>query len=196
MRRVPRRTSLTLAVCTALACACSGGSGGAVDSSGQHRQGRSASSVTAKLGAVPIPTAPKADPTPVASVKHPQLLAIGAPVKVVLPGAEAVVTALGPFELTPYGKGNRAPTSTVGIITVDVVPIRGSIQVSASDFLSRDQTGSIVSLNPDGASTVTATAAHPAKVRIKGRYVSGAAQVTWRYHGHVMAIWDFNIELD
>ncbi len=157
-----------------------------------------ASAVVSSLGAVPIPTAPAADPTPTASVGHPQLLAIGAPVNVTLPGGvTAVVTALGPDQLiTDPPASGKPPQSTIGIISITAVVSRGSVTFHDADFSSRDETGEPISLTAHGPATVTATAGHPATMRIQGRFSSGAAQVTWTSGKAVLALWDFNIELD
>lgn len=185
----------TLALCTALLSACSGGTN-VTAQGGAPTRPESAASVTSRLGAVPIPSTPAVEPTPVASRPDPQLLAMGAPVVVRLPGAAATITTYGPVELTPYLGGATLPTHTVGIITVTATPTAGSVTLRAADFLSRGETGTLVSLAPVGPASVTATPGKPAHLRIKGTFSSGAAQVTWRYRGKVLVIWDFNIELD
>ena len=152
--------------------------------------------MTSKLGAFPIPSAPTAEPTPVARVGHPQLLAMGQPVLVVLPGVRATVTALGPYERTPYLGGASPPVSTVGVITIDAVTTQGRLTLRAADVLSRDESGRLVSLAPAGSAAASAADASPARIRVMGRFTSGAAQLTWRYHGSVLAVWDFNVELD
>jgi hypothetical protein len=145
---------------------------------------------------VPIPSAPADQPTPVATRKHPQLLAIGQPVVIALPGAAATVRTFGPVERTPYRGGASVPSSTVGVVRVEVTPTRGSVTLRAADLLSRDEVGRAVALAPVGPATVTATAHRTASLRVAGTFRSGSAQVTWRYQGHVLAIWDFTIELD
>lgn len=175
-RLVPVAAAVVL--CAGLVGGCSRVSG--ADAAGSPtataRDASSPRSVTSRLGAVPIPSPPPDSPTPVASEAHPQLY--------------------GPVERTPYRGGPTLPTSTVGTITITVTPTRGTVTLRAQDFLSRGETGHVVSLRPAGPGTVTATAAHPGRIRIRGTFVSGAAQVTWRYEGKVLVIWDFNVELD
>lgn len=157
-----------------------------------------AAAVISSLGAVPIPTAPAADPTPTATSGHPQLLAIGAPVTAKLPGGvDALVTALGPDQLsTAPLSGGRPPQSTIGVITITAHATRGTITLRAADFSSRDETGQPIALTARGAPIATATPGHTATVQIKGRFSSGAAQITWTYQRSVISLWDFNIELD
>jgi hypothetical protein len=132
----------------------------------------------------------------VATSGHPQLLAMGEPVRIRLAGVSGLVTALGPYELTPYLGGTRLPTQTVGIFTLKAAPTTGSITLRAADFLSRDETGHYIALQPIGPSIVTATPRQPAQLKVKGTFESGAAQLTWVYGGKPLTIWDFNIELD
>ncbi len=199
MTPVPRRRSaaggLAALGCLIALTACSGGSDGSA-AAGDALHPQPGGSVTARLGVMPIPSPPAVEPTPVATRRHPQLLAMGQPVTVDLPAAAGTVTSFGPFERTPYGRGGAMPTSTVGTITLTMSPTRGSLTLRAADFLSRDETGKVVSLAPVGAASVTASPGHPAQLKIAGTFTSGAAQVTWRYQGHVIVIWDFNIELD
>ena len=149
--------------------------------------------MVASFGAVPIPTAPSSHPTATASEQDPTIVEMGAPVRVTLPGSvSAVVTALGPVELTPQpGRKN-----TVGIITVRLTTQHGTLRVRSSDFSSRNDVGQVVALGGQGARTARATPKHPARLKVRGTYESGAAQMTWRHDGKIVAIWDFNIELD
>ena len=153
-----------------------------------------AAGVITSLGAVPIPTTPAAQPTATASVGRPTVLAMGAPVDVTLPGGKrATVTALGPVELTP--QSGRA--HTVGVITVSFTSLRGSLTIHAADLSSRDETGTPVPLTRHGGPALaTSRPGRPGELVLRGTYHSGAAQVTWRYRGQVVAIWDFTIELD
>jgi hypothetical protein len=154
---------------------------------------QSAADVVSSLGAVPIPTAPAGVPAPVnASIGHPQLLAMGAPVAVSLPGGKALITTSGPTEDLP-----PKPNAPVhGVITVTATPSTGSLRLSAVDLASRDQTGAAVTLTPVGPATVTATPGHPGTLRVAGTFHQGGAQINWQQDGHVLAIWDFTIETD
>lgn len=119
---------------------------------------------------------------------------MGAPLRVRLGQTTAVVTATGPTQSTTY---NRRPNAaTVGTITVAVRPVAGRLSVAAADFSSRDQTGTAVRLQSVGAAHADASAAQPAQLRLSGRFSSGAAELTWRHGGRVVAVWDFTIELD
>ncbi len=157
-----------------------------------------AAAVISSLGAVPIPFAPAADPTPTASPAHPQLLAIGAPLTAVLSGGiTALVVASGPDQLgTAQATASAPPQSTLGIITITAHVIRGSLTLHAADFTSRDQTGRAVPLSAHGVSMVTAAAGKSATLKVQGRFPSGAAQITWTHQKSVLSVWDFNIELD
>lgn len=157
-----------------------------------------ASAVIASLGAVPIPSAPATDPTPTAQPGHPQLLAIGAPVTAHLAGgATALVTALGPDQLsTAAAGGGKPPKSTIGVVTITAKVTHGSITLAAADFSSRDQTGRPIVLTAKGTGSATATQQKTATIAIQGRFTSGAAQITWNNQKSVLAVWDFNIELD
>lgn len=154
-----------------------------------------ASGVVRQLGQVPIPSAPATDPTPTASPGHPQLLAMGAPVRVTLAAATATVNALGPDVVPPKG-GATPPQSTTGTITFTATVTTGTLTLRASDFTSRDQTGQAVQLTASGPATATARAGQTATLRLTGTFRAGAAQVTWRAAGSVLALWDFNVELD
>ena len=182
--------ALVLAVVGVLAVAgctsgASAGSTGPTDASGVVKQ----------LGQVPIPTAPATDPTPTASPGHPQLLAMGAPVHVTLAAATATVNALGPDVVLP--KAGVAPSqTTTGTITFTATVASCTLTLRAADFTSRDETGQPVQLTASGPATATATAGQTATLRLTGTFRAGAAQVTWRAGGSVLALWDFNVELD
>jgi hypothetical protein len=157
-------------------------------------QSQSAADVVSSLGAVPIPTVSAGVPAPVnASIGHPQLLAMGAPVAVSLPGGmQALITTSGPTE-----DGQLSPKAPVhGVITVTVTPSAGSVRLSAVDLASRDESGTAVALTPVGPATVTATPGHPATLKVGGTFQQGGAQLNWQQDGHVLAIWDFTIETD
>lgn len=156
-----------------------------------------AGAVISSLGAVPIPSAPLADPTPTASATDPQLLAMGAPVRAVLSnGTTAVVTMLGPDQLTTHNGQVGPPKTTVGVFTVTAQSTLGTVTLHSADFSSSDQTGKMITLTPSGSATVSAGVGKTATLKFKGSFASGAAQVTWRSSSKVIAIWDFNIELD
>ncbi|MBB5156497.1 hypothetical protein [Saccharopolyspora phatthalungensis] len=155
-----------------------------------------AAGVVQQLGQVPIPTAPAAAPTPTASPGHPQLLAIGAPVRVTLPGGvSAVVTALGPDVVLPSNT-TTPPQTVTGTITITATSATGALALHAADFSSRDETGQAVPLAASGPASATASGGQPATLKLTGTFRAGAAQVTWRTAGTVVAIWDFNIETD
>ena len=158
--------------------------------------GSGAGPVISSLGAVPIPSAPTADPVPTATPAHPQLLAIGAPVKAALPdGTTALVVASGPDQLGT-APGGPPPRSTIGLITVTAQVDHGQLALAAADFSSRDATGRTIALTANGPSPSTAAAGHTATLKVQGRFGSGAAQITWTQHRAILALWDFNIELD
>lgn len=118
---------------------------------------------------------------------------MGAPVLARLGhGVRARLTVLGPQQ----GTTRPGAASTSGTFTVRVEPGAGALRVSAADFSSRNETGKAVPLRPAGQVSVTARRHHPTTLRFVGRYASGAAQVTYRHRGRLIAIWDFNIELD
>jgi hypothetical protein len=189
VRRRPAllRTALPACALLALLTGCAGhppaaGDGGAAGT--VHR-----------LGAVPIPIRPAGTATPVATEQHLQLVAMGAPVRARLPEVTALVVASGPTEDLPSTPG-AVPDHTTGTITVTVSQSSGPLSIGAADFSSRDEQGSNVALTPRGATTATAAAGRPASLTLAGTYRSGAAELTWRHDGKVVAVWDFNIELD
>lgn len=155
-----------------------------------------ASAVIKQLGQVPIPTPPSVAPTPLASPDHPQLLAIGAPVRADLPGGvSAVVTALGPVVVLPT-TGPRPPGHAQGTVTITATELTGSLTLRDGDFSSRDDVGNAVPLSPVGPTTVTATSGHPGSLQLTATFRPGSAQITWQSAGKVIAIWDFTIEVD
>jgi hypothetical protein len=130
-----------------------------------------------------------------ATENHLQLVAMGAPIRAQLPGVTAVVAATGPVEDLP-STGGQVPDHTTGTISIAITQSTGPLAIAAGDFSSRDEQGQNVSLTPHGPDTVTAAPGKPAPLTLVGVYHSGAAQLTWRHDGKVVAIWDFNIELD
>ena len=164
-----------------------------------------AESVKASLGAVPIPTAPAVDPMPTATIGKPQLLAMGAPTLVVFDAAtRGTVTATGPDQTITQPAASAststatatARASTAATITLTVKSASGSIPLTASDLVCRDETGAVIPLTAVGAASATASAGGRAQLVVSGIFTTGAAQVTWQPSGHPIALWDFNIELD
>ena len=158
-----------------------------------------AESVKASLGAVPIPTAPAVDPMPTATIGKPQLLAMGAPTLVVFDAAtRGTATATGPDQTItqPAASASRARASTAATITLTVASASGSIPLTASDLVCRDETGAVIPLTAVGPASATAPAGRTAQLVVSGIFTTGAAQVTWQPSGHPLALWDFNIELD
>ncbi len=107
-----------------------------------------------------------------------------------------MVTATGPQELTPYTGGAIIPTSTPGVIRLDLKVVTGHLAVAAGDLTSRDQAGHDVPLKARGARSTNVTAGSTGALELQGIYPSGSAQVTWRHDGHVLGVWVFTIELD
>ena len=160
-----------------------------------------AQSVTASLGAVPIPTAPAVDPMPTATIGKPQLLAMGASTLVILdPATRGIATATGPDQriTQPAASGTASlpGATTSATITLAVKSASGSISLAVSDLVCRNQTGAVIPLTAVGPSSATATAGDTAQLVVSGTFTSGAAQVTWQPAGHPLALWDFTIELD
>jgi hypothetical protein len=152
-------------------------------------------SVINRLGTVPIPTA-QALPPPVAAPGHPQIAAIGTTFAVTLPGTDGVITALGP-QIDPPPHDTRLPIEQAHTtITVKTTTTNGSITLHTTDFTVRDDRGTNIHLEPVGPSTIKAEPGRPAQLTLQGTFHTSAAQITWRYHNTVVAIWDFNIEPD
>ncbi|WP_188940536.1 hypothetical protein [Nakamurella endophytica] len=152
---------------------------------------------------MPIPSAGTEDPTPTAVPGHPQLLAMGAPVRVRIGGVDAVVTALGPEQLPdrPSGAATPAPTvgpgaRAVGVFTLQVQVRSGTLAVAAGELSARDELGTAVRLTPRGPARVSAGPGGTARLAVQGEFDSGSAALTWRHGRRVLAIWDFTIELD
>ncbi|WIV59251.1 hypothetical protein [Amycolatopsis nalaikhensis] len=191
----PTRFRLRVAVLVLVASAaplsaCTAGSTGPA-------QGSSASDVVSRLGPVPIPTAAEGAPAPVtASPGHPQLLAMGAPVQVSLPaGVSALLVASGPAVEPPPG-GAKPDSRATGTITLTASAAAGTLTVAAHDLQCRDETGTAVALSVVGKDTVTATPGHPGTLTLTGTFHSGGAQINWQQNGHVLAMWDFAVEID
>ena len=160
-----------------------------------------AESVKASLGAVPIPTAPAVDPMPTATIGKPQLLAMGAPTFVVFDAAtRGTATVTGPDQTITQpaasASASRARASTAATITLTVESASGSIPLTASDLVCRNEMGAVIPLTAVGPARATAPAGGTAQLVVSGIFTTGAAQVTWQPSGHPLALWDFNIELD
>ncbi|MEY9854950.1 hypothetical protein ABH935_000549 [Catenulispora sp. GAS73] len=179
--------ALTAVPVALLAAGCSSGSGSS-DSSAQD--------VVNKLGAVPIPSAPKTQLTPSADESHPQLVAVGSPVAVTLPSGTGVITALGPTEDLPTPLPAKMPTQVAGTVTLRLAATTGTLKAATADLSSRDDHGTDIKLTAVGPAQASATAGGTADLVVRGTFSSGAAQVTLREDGHVVAVWDFTIELD
>jgi hypothetical protein len=193
--RPPSRGRLALAIgaisgllLLALATAGCAGHAGTIPTGAGHDP---ATDTINQLGSVPIPPAP-GPPTPVpVAAGHPALLPIGAPVTATLPdGSTATVTALGP-QLQPHIKLplQRAPAT----ITIKATHVTGHVPLLVSDFSVRDDHDRAINLTdqptpdaPRGTGTLCLT----------GEFYSGSAQITWRHHATVLALWDFTTELD
>lgn len=190
---VRRRIATTLAALAAvplalLAAGCASSPSGDTD--------QSAKDVVTKLGAVPIPSAPKSQLVPAADEAHPQLVAVGSPVAVTLPSGTGVITALGPTEDLPTPLPATTPTQVSGTITLRVAAKTGTLKVTAADLSSRDDHGNVIALTAVGPAQASASAGGTEDLVVRGTFSSGAAQITLREDGHVTAVWDFNIELD
>jgi hypothetical protein len=105
----------------------------AARSSESQPKPETASDVISSLGVVPIPSASTGALAPVtASVGHPQLVAMGAPVQVSLPGnVQALLTTSGPASDTPPG-GAKPDSAVKGTITVTVRPSSGSVRLPSA----------------------------------------------------------------
>lgn len=167
------------------------------DQPAASRKPESAADVVSRLGKVPIPSDGPGIPAPVpASIGHPQLLAMGAPVDVTLPGGiRAVVTSSGPDERLPSG-GVKPGSSVAGDVSITITPSAGTVRLIASDLSAADLTGKPIALHAVGPAEVTASPGHPATMTLGGVFPDGNARFDWRQDGHVLAIWDFTVEVD
>ncbi|OJY38453.1 hypothetical protein [Pseudonocardia sp. 73-21] len=155
-----------------------------------------AASVVARLGAVPVPTAPPVAPVERADAGHPQVLAIGEPLDATVVGGAARVTMLGP-DITPAASTSGPPESGSAVFTVLVSAGSGSVAIAATDLSGRDDHGRDLVLAPVGPATVaSAPGTAPATLRVAAEVHAGAAQITWRHAGKALALWTFNVELD
>ncbi|NMH96189.1 hypothetical protein [Pseudonocardia acidicola] len=185
--RSARRAGLLVPVAAACLLAASGCASAA---------GPTADEVVARLGAVPIPTA-AAPATPVpAAPGHPQIMAMGGAVAATLPGTgTGTVTALGPQIDLPAGA--RLPVEQArAAIRVEARTDTGTVALQAGDFTSRDDHGRDIPLDVVGPAAATSDPTRPATLQLAGTFHSGAAQITWRYRGAVVAVWTFTVELD
>lgn len=156
------------------------------------------SSVVAESGRVPVATPPpEARTPPVATERKLQLVAMGEVVRARLADADLLVTALGPSYTAPsVTVGHRPAGRVVGYVDVTATARSGSVGLAAGQFSSRDQRGGQVPLRPRGAAAATVTPGHPARFRLDAVFADGAAQITWRYRGRPLVVWDFTVELD
>jgi len=153
-------------------------------------------SVVEQLGVMPIPTAQTLSP-PATAPGHPQIAAIGTIFTVTLPGTgNGMVTALGPQIDQPPPATQLPIEQAHATITVRATATSGSIPLRATDFTVRDDRDEDIRIEPVGPSTLSAKPSRPQELALQGTFHSGAAQMTWRYHNTVVAIWDFNVELD
>ena len=158
------------------------------------------SAVVSSLGAVPVPPTSAPEPTPRAAAGHPALAAVGGRLTVSL-GAEgqALVTVLGPEQqggAPPVTKGAHREKRTRAALTLQVAQRRGTATIDANELTSRDETGRPITLRSRGPRRITTRAGETSTLRVVGVFTSGSAQVTWRHHGHVLAVWTFTVELD
>jgi len=152
-----------------------------------------ARSTIEQLGAVPIP-AQTGPPAPVqASPKHPQIVAVGAPVTVTVPEGSATVTALGPeVEIPPAA---QLPLEhATATITVHATTINGQLPLRPGDFSVRDDHGRDIPLR--ATCDAPSDPAHSATLCLTGEFHTGNAQITWRYNTAPLALWTFTTELD
>lgn len=157
-----------------------------------------ASAVVSRLGAVPIPPSRAPEPTPKAAAGHPALSAAGGLIEVSL-GAEgrALVTILGPEQVHNAPVDKAGPKrSTQAYLTLQMKQLKGRATVRADELTSRDETGHFVGLRSVGPAKVSTRSGKISTVKVEGTFDTGAAQVTWRHHGRVLAIWTFTVELD
>ncbi|MEV5541875.1 hypothetical protein AB0L13_34055 [Saccharopolyspora shandongensis] len=47
-----------------------------------------------------------------------------------------------------------------------------------------------------GPAVATASPGKPATLQLTGKFQVGQAQINWQQYGHVIAIWDFTVEID
>lgn len=107
----------------------------------------------------------------------------------------ALVTVLGPTQATD-GQSAGPASKTRAYLTLKVKQSKGSAVIKADELTSRDQTGGLIPLTSKGPKTITTHAGKTSELELVGTFESGAAQVTWRHHGKVLAVWTFNVELD
>ena len=191
VRSGARRAALVVSVlCLGLSAACT-------SSPATPSPDEQAAAVVASLGAVPIPSAPAADPTPTATPDKPQLLAMGAATLAVLDATtRTTVTASGPDQLVTIGPGGAPVTTTPATITLTAATTNGAVRLDVGDLVCRDDGGNLIALTPVGPTSTDVPAGRTGAIRASGVFRSGAAQVTWRPHGRTIALWDFTIELD
>ncbi len=158
------------------------------------------SAVVSSLGAVPVPPTTVPEPTARAAAGHPALSAVGGQIAVSL-GAEgqALVTVLGPEQqgaASPATTGKHREKRTRAVLSLQVAQRRGTATIDADELTSRDETGQPITLRSRGPRRITTRAGQTSTLRVVGVFTSGSAQVTWRRHGHVLAVWTFTVELD
>jgi hypothetical protein len=152
------------------------------------------SSVIARLGAVPIPTA-AGTPAPLpASAAHPQLLPIGDALLARLPEGSLTITALGPDVDLPAD--THLPIEDAdATITIRAQDTIGTIITRPEEFTARDDHGRDIPLT-DVTATGRNTWPGATTLPLTGHFHAGSAQITWRHDGSVIGVWAFVIELD
>ncbi|MGF1431420.1 hypothetical protein [Kitasatospora sp. LaBMicrA B282] len=156
----------------------------------------SAQATIAKLGKVPIPSAPASPIVPTAAPGHAQLVAMGDPVQVDLGNQQARITATGPdLANAAPAQGAKPADSSPGTVTVTLSVPAGSLPLTADTLTADDELGHPIPLTAD-TQAATAAPGHDAVVHLSGTFGVGHATLTWSSAGKPLATWDFEVELD
>jgi len=133
-----------------------------------------------------------------ASPAHPRLAIEGDTVRVLLPGAQVMATAVGPQ--VPEEGRFPVPATTRCTFTITFARATGPVALHAADFAAVDERGQLhrLRLHVRGGGPLPARvpAGHTVSVVMTGRLPTGNGQLIWAPDGRNTVSWDFSVEID
>jgi len=132
------------------------------------------------------------------SLAAPALAIEGETLRASLPGATSLVTTVGPA--VPHQGTFPVPKSSPCTFYVTFARTRGSIPLSPSDFVIKDEYGALhrpLVSTTDGAPLPKAVSGTlPVTLRLYTVLPAGSGAVLWSVAGRPAASWDFAVEID
>jgi hypothetical protein len=133
-----------------------------------------------------------------ASPAHPRLAIEGDTVRVLLPSARVMATAVGPQ--VPEEGRFPVPATTRCTFTITFARATGPVTLRAADFAAVDERGHLhrLRLHVRGGGPLPARvpAGHTVSVVMTGRLPTGNGQLVWAPDGRNTVSWDFSVEID